>query len=316
MAKVYCTAELPGDGFVALRDAHGVEVYQGPQPIPRETLVQGVRGAEAMVCLLTDRIDARVLDAAGPGLKVVGTVSVGVDHVDLDACRERGVRVTNTPGVLTDATADLTWALILSTVRRVLEGDRLVREGRFSGWRHDLLLGLDLAGATLGVVGFGRIGRAVARRAEGFGMQVLVCGRSRVRDLPPGAQQVGLDELLGRSDVVTLHVPLTPETRGMIGRERLWLMKPGAYLINTSRGAVVDEAALVDALERGRLAGAGLDVYEHEPEVHPGLIGLPNVVLLPHLGSAGRATRTRMADMVCRDVMAVLAGQEPAYPVV
>jgi len=268
--------------------------------------------------MLSERIDAAVLDAAGPSLKVVANFAVGFDNIDLEACRQRGVRVTNTPGVLTDATADLAWALILSTARRVVEGDRLVRSRRWSGWAPMQLLGLQLTGATLGVVGAGRIGTAVALRSQGFGMRVLYADSQVNRELENklAAQRVELHQLLAAADVVSLHVPLTPQSRHMIGAAELRLMKPTAILINTARGPVVDEAALVEALRERRIAGAGLDVYEHEPRLTPGLIDLPNVVLLPHLGSAATATRQKMSQMVAQNVIAVLRGEEPPNPVV
>jgi glyoxylate reductase len=272
--------------------------------------------AEACICLLADRVGAEVLGGC-PRLRVVANYAVGVNNIDLAAAREAGVVVTNTPDVLTEATADLTWALILAVSRRVLEGDRMVREGRFAGWKPDLLLGPGLQGKTLGVVGLGRIGTAVARRGVAFGMRVAAFTRS-LSVAPPEVKcelVAELDLLLSRADVLTLHCPLTPETRGLIDARRLALLPPGAILINTSRGEVVDESALVAALEAGQLGGAGLDVYEREPAVHPGLVGRDDVVLLPHLGSANRETRAAMADLAVDNVLAVLAGRPPLTPV-
>jgi glyoxylate reductase len=268
------------------------------------------RDAQALCCLLTDRVDAALLAHAG-SLKVIATASVGVDHVDVEAATARGIWVCHTPGVLTQATADLTLALILAASRRVPEGEALLRGGRFQGWRHDMLLGLELGGATLGIVGMGRIGRAVASRAAAFGMEVL----SSDPGAPDGpGRPVDLEELCRVSDVVTLHCPLTPATRHLFDRARIRSMKPGAILVNTARGAVVDEEALADALHDGHLAAAGLDVYEHEPAVHPRLLTAPRVVLLPHLGSATLKTRTAMATLAFVDATRVVRGLPPLHP--
>jgi len=282
---------------------------------------EGWRGeladADALLCLLTDRIDAAVLEGA-PRLRIVANAVVGYEHVDVRACAARGIVVTNTPDVLTEATADLAWALILATVRRLPQAERSLRAGEFHGWGFWDYLGGDLAGGTLGIYGMGRIGQAVARRAGGFGMRVVYHSRTRLsaeEEARLGAEPVSFDDLLARSDVLTLHAPLAPDTRHAIGREALGRMKPGAFLVNTARGALVDEAALVEALRDGRLAGAGLDVYEREPELAPGLLELPNVVLLPHVGSATRETRTRMAMVAARNVHAVLGGHPPLTPV-
>jgi glyoxylate reductase len=256
--------------------------------------------------------------ARAPRLRIVANAVVGHEHVDLAACRARGVVVTNTPDVLTEATADLTWGLILAAVRGIPRAERSLRAGEFHGWGFWDHLGGDLTGRTLGVFGMGRIGRAVARRAVGFGMRTVYAGRSA---LPPeeeaalGARRVDFGALLAESDVLTLHAPLTPATRHVIGRDALGRMKPGSWLINTARGALVDEAALVDALRDGPLAGAGLDVYEHEPAVTPALLELPNVVLLPHVGSATEGTRRAMALLAARNVEAVLRGGRPLTPV-
>lgn len=279
-------------------------------PPPRSAILAGIQDAEAVICTLNERFDRELLDAA-PALRVIANYAVGYNNIDVEAAKARGVIVTNTPDVLTDATADLTWALILAVTRRVLEGDRLVRDQLWHGWSPTELLGTELAGKVLGIVGFGRIGQAVARRAAGFGMEVLYWTRSE-RPLPsctPACQRVSFDELLERSDVLSLHVPLTPETTHLINEAALRRMKPTAYLINVARGPVVDEAALVAALREGRLAGAGLDVYEHEPEVHPGLRELKQVVLLPHVGSATVEARIRMGLMCVENVLAVLEGK-------
>ncbi len=270
--------------------------------------------ARALVPLLTTRVDRGLL-ARLPRLELVANVSAGVDHVDLAACRARGVAVTNTPDVLTDATADLAFALLLAAARRVGEAERVLRSGGFPPWNPAFMLGKRVAGATLGVVGFGRIGRAVARRAEGFGMRVLYTSRA---DPPPGApaaERVPLAELLARADFVSLHVPLSAATRHLIGRAELARMKPGSVLVNTSRGAVVDEEALAEALAHGPLFAAGLDVYEHEPKVHPALLLRENAVLVPHIGSAEAETRRAMAMLAADNVVALLEGRPLLTPV-
>ena len=293
-----------------------MEVFPEDRPIGREELLRVVRGKDGLLTLLTEVIDGQVMEAAGPQLRVIANMAVGYNNIDVKEASRRGVAVTNTPGVLTETTADLAWALMLAVCRRVVEADRFVREGRFTGWSPTLFLGSDVWGRVLGVVGMGRIGRAVARRARGFQMQVLYFSRRR---LPPseeqelGAQYRPLEALLRESDVVTLHVELNETTRHLIDRRALALMKPTAFLINTSRGPVVDEAALVEALREGRLAGAGLDVFEREPELHPGLAELPNVVLLPHIASASLDTRSRMARMAAENLLAALAGRRPAH---
>ncbi len=307
------TAPLPGSALDRLAGRWPVRVRETAGPMDEEEVAAFIGEAAAAITLLSHPVTARVLEAC-PRLAVVANYAVGYDNVDVEAARRLGIWVTNTPDVLTEATADLAWALILAVTRRLLEGDALVRRGEFRGWEPSLLLGTGLQGKTLGIVGFGRIGRAVARRAPAFGMEVLHASR-RAREGAPG-RRVGLDELLGESDVVSLHCPLTPETRHLLDGRRLRSMRRGAVLINTARGPVVDEAALVEALRGGHLGGAGLDVYEREPEVHPGLLGLPNVVLLPHVGSATVETRSAMADLAAANVAAVLQGSEPPTPVV
>jgi glyoxylate reductase len=278
-----------------------------------------VAGRQALMCLLTDRVDHAVLDAAGPSLKIVANIAVGYDNLDVAAARARGVVVTNTPDVLTEATADFTWALMLSIMRRVPEGERLVRRGEWKGWALDFMLGSDLRGKQLGIVGMGRIGRAVAARAAAFGMRVacttLGGGSTGASPAASGFQLMSLDALLTSSDVISLHVPLTPATRHLIDRRALARMKRTAYLVNTSRGPVIDEEALAWALREGLLAGAALDVYEQEPVIHSDLLSLENVVLAPHLGSATVETRTAMADLAASNVLAVLGGQPPITPI-
>jgi lactate dehydrogenase-like 2-hydroxyacid dehydrogenase len=294
-------------------------VHDDPdRPPSRERLLRDVRGAAALITLLTDRVDDELLDAAGSDLRVVANCAVGYDNVDVAAAARRGIVVTNTPVVLDEATADLAFGLILATSRRIVEADRFLRSGADWIWGPQFFAGLDLsAGATLGIVGLGRIGMAVARRAAAFGMPILATGRRAVSEEAAGygVEAAELPRLLAESDVVSLHCPLTPETRHLIGAEELAAMKPTGILINTARGPIVDEAALVDALRHGAIAAAGLDVYEDEPRMHPGLRKLENVVLLPHIASAGRATRDAMGRLAVDNVRAVLAGRPPQTPV-
>jgi len=294
-------------------------VHDDPDhPPSRQQLLQGVRGASAVITLLTERIDDEVLEAAGSQLRVVANCAVGYDNISVPAAVSRGVVVTNTPGVLDEATADCAFGLVLASARRLVEGDRFIRSGAEWIWGPQAFVGLDVsAGATLGIVGLGRIGMAVARRAAAFNMRILATG-SRAAGAEAagyGVQQVDLQRLLAESDVVSLHCPLTPETRHLIGADQLAAMKPTAILVNTARGPIVDEAALAVALRDGVIAAAGLDVYEDEPRVHPELCALDNVVLLPHIGSAGQATRDAMGRLAVDNVRAVLAGEPPLTPV-
>ena len=318
---VHVTRLLVDDAMAALAalaDEHGVDlVVGGEEPPTREELLAGVAGAAAVVSTLTDRIDAAVLDTAGPGLRVVANVAVGFDNVDVSAARERDVVVTNTPGVLDGATADLTMALVLAAARRVAEGDRFLRRGTPWVWGPRMMTGLDLsAGATIGVVGYGRIGRAVARRARAFDLRVLATptrGELHGEDAEVTVRE--LPDLLAESDVVTLHVPLDARTRHLLDDAALARMKDTALLVNTARGGVVDTDALVRALQRGTIGGAALEVFEDEPRVDPRLLELENVVLTPHLGSAGAATRSAMCGLAVRNVEAVLGGRPPLTPV-
>jgi lactate dehydrogenase-like 2-hydroxyacid dehydrogenase len=315
-AQVYVARRLTDDAMAELAALGRPLVTGGVEPPAAEELRRGAAGAEAIVCTLTERIDAAVLDAAGPQLRVVANVAVGYDNVDVTAATERGVVVTNTPGVLDEATADLAFGLLLAAARRIAEGDRLVRSGRPWVWGPTMMTGLDLsAGAVLGIVGFGRIGRAVARRARGFGLRLLATPSRSATAEDADVTFVPLPELLERSDVVTLHVPLTPETHHLIDAAALARMKPGAVLVNTARGGVVDTDALVGALGDGGIAAAGLDVFEDEPHVDPRLRELENVVLTPHLGSAGDRTRSAMCLLAVRNVAEVLAGRVPLTPV-
>ncbi len=280
------------------------------RPPTRAEMLTGVRDASAVICTLSERFDGGML-AAAPALRVIANYAVGYNNIDVEAAKARGIVVTNTPDVLTNATADLTWALILAVARRVVESDQLVRQHQWTGWSPTQMLGVDLSGKTLGIIGMGRIGQAVARRAAGFDMTVLYRTRNE-RPLQPSNtawQRVSFEELLRRSDFLSPHIPLAPDTHHLINDAALRLMKPTAFLINAARGPVVDEAALVQALQEHRLAGAGLDVYEREPELQRGLRELSQVVLLPHLGSATTETRIRMGMMCVENVLAVLEGK-------
>jgi glyoxylate reductase len=303
---------LPGQDLEPLRPHLEIRGGAATAP-PREQLVEEARGATVLAPTYIDRVDAALLDAL-PTVRHVASYGVGVNHIDLDACRARRVLVTNTPGVLTDATADHALALLLAAARRVAEGDRVVRAG---GWRAvdpAFMLGTEVTGKTLGIVGFGRIGQAVARRAQGFRMRVLYACPRPVADFPE-ARHVPLEALLAESDFISVHTPLTPLTENLISRERIARMKPGVVVVNTARGAVVDDAALAEALETGRVGAAGLDVFRDEPRVPAAYLGLPNVVLTPHLGSGTRETRAAMARLVIEDVLRVATGEPPRHPV-
>lgn len=313
--KVYVTRFIPSPGLDILKEYCEVELHTGEEPPPKEEIIEKVRDKDALLCLLTDKIDAEVMDAA-PNLVVISTYSVGFDHIDVEEATRRGIYVTHTPGVLTDAVADFTWALLLSVARRVVEADNYVRSGRWKvGWAPTLFLGAAVYGKTLGIIGLGRIGMAVAERAKGFNMRVLYYDVYR----PPaeverklGVEYRPLDELLKESDFVSLHVPLTKETYHLIGERELKLMKKTAYLINTARGPIVDTYALARALEEGWIAGAALDVYETEPinMDHP-ILKLKNVVLAPHIASATTWARSKMAEMAAINLVAVLKGEMP-----
>ncbi|WP_273846315.1 2-hydroxyacid dehydrogenase [Rubrobacter calidifluminis] len=315
--KVLVARRIPEVGLDLLSGLD-VEVLSEEDPPPRTALLRAVRGASGILTTLTERVDAEVLDAAGPSLEVVANMAVGYDNIDVAAAEKRGVIVTNTPGVLDETTADTAFMLMLAAARRLGEAERMVRAGRWRHWGPELLVGLDVWGKTLGIVGMGRIGQAVARRARGFGMSVLYTARSSKAEAERelGARRVHLEELLAESDFVSLHVPLTPQTHRLIGSKELRKMKSTSVLVNTARGPVVDEEALAEALAEGRIFAAGLDVYENEPGVHPKLLELENVVLAPHIGSASIETRNRMAEMAARNLLAVLRGEEPPNPVV
>ena len=307
--NVLLTRRIPSSALATLEAVCEVDRNDGNQ-LPPEQLKARLSDKEGVVCLLTDAFTADVMDAA-PRLKVIANVAVGYNNIDVAAATARGIVVTNTPEVLTEATADLTWALIMDITRRVSEGDRLIRRGAWKGWALDFMLGNELNGKTLGIIGFGRIGQAVAARAVPFGLRVIHADVQAV----PGSGAIPVDRLLATSDIVSIHCPLTPQTRHMINQAALARMKRSAYLINTSRGPVVDEAALAWALRNGIISGAALDVYENEPAVHTDLLTLENVVLTPHLGSATTETRTAMADLAVRNAIAVLTGQAALTPV-
>ena len=313
MPRIVVSRNLPESALRALRDS-GADVWVSPEDraLSAEELHDAARGADAIVTLLHDRVDDALLTAAGDQLRVVANVAVGYDNVDLEAARSHGVTITNTPGVLTDATADLAMTLMLAITRRIGEGERRIRSGEPWAWSIDFMLGRDLRGKTLGIIGYGAIGRAVAERARAFGMDVIYAD-SFYTGTDPG--RVELDELLERAHVVSVHCPLTPETRHLIDASALERMRDDAYLVNSARGPIVDEAALAAALRDGVIAGAALDVFENEPEVHPDLVGLDNAVLVPHLGSATVETRTAMAELAAANVIAVLAGEDPPTPV-
>ncbi len=311
--KVLVTRKLPAEAVDYLEEHAEVEGGRFPAVLNDADLRQKISDKEGLLCLLVDRIDRRVI-ASAPRLRIIANCAVGYDNIDLDAARQRGILVTNTPNVLTEATADLTWALILAVGRKIPQSDRFTREGRFRGWEIDLLLGREIAGRRLGIVGLGRIGRAVARRARGFQMEVVYSDPHRLsaeeeKDL--AATWMPLEDLLRTADIVTIHASLTPETYHLLSAERLRLMKKTAILVNVARGPIVDEEALAEALASGRIWGAGLDVYEKEPEIHPRLLGLDNVVLLPHIGSATDETRRRMAMTAARNLVQGLRGERP-----
>jgi glyoxylate reductase len=310
--KVYSTHPLFEQARKILDANCEVQYWTETERPPREELLRRVKDREGLVCLLTEKINEELLRAA-PKLRVVANVAVGFDNIDVDACTKRGVVATNTPGVLDETTADFAWTLLLAVARRLSEGEALARSGNWKGWNLDQLCGADVWGKTLGIVGFGRIGRAVARRASGFQMKVIYTDAVRApedAEKSVNAEFRDMNTLLADSDFISIHVPLLPDTRGLFDAPKFYRMKPTAFVINTSRGPVVDEAALVAALESNKIAGAALDVYENEPFIHPGL-KRPNVVLAPHLASASVETRTKMAVMAANNVLALFKGQRP-----
>lgn len=311
--KLFSTHVLFDEPRRRLAEHFDVEYWNGNERPPRAEVLKRVAGKDALICLLTEKIDRELLDAAGPNLRIAANVAVGYDNIDVPACTERKVAVTNTPGVLDETTADFTWTLLMAVARRLIEADRLARSGAWRQWNLDQLCGTDIWGKTLGIIGFGRIGRAVARRAAGFRMRVIYNSTTRApaeieREL--NAEFMERDRVLEEADFVSLHVPLRENTRGLIGPAELSKMKRTSFLINTTRGPVVQEAALVTALEQGTIAGAALDVFEREPLISEGL-RRDNVVLAPHLGSASIETRTRMAMIAVEKVVALFSGKQP-----
>ena len=315
--KVFVTRNIPNSGIDLLKKhIPRVDIFPHERPITKEELLDIIEDYNGLLCLLTDIIDADVLKK-GKNLKIVSNYAVGYNNIDVATATKLNILVTNTPGILTDATADLTWALILGTARRVIEADTFVRENKFNGWSPTLFLGHPVANKTIGIVGAGRIGTAVAARASGFSMKILYTSNhtNNILENKTNAEKVSLNTLLRKSDIISLHVPLTEQTFHMIGDKEFEMMKNSAIIINTSRGPVIDEKALVDALKSGKIAGAGLDVYENEPIVEKELIELPNTLLLPHIGSATGETREKMAIIAAENVIAVLSGKKPKYPV-
>ncbi len=315
--NVYVTGPIPELALADLsRHCSQLDIGPAGSTATRDVLLAGLAGRDAVLCSIRDRMDAQAIQAVGPSCQVLASFGVGVDHIDLEAARSRGIVVTNTPGVLTDATADLTWALILATARQITQGDRFARSGRWEGWEPLQMLGLDITNKTLGIVGAGRIGTAVGLRSVGFRMKICYVGHRASAELDAvGADRVDLRQCLAEADFVTLHMPLTDDTRHLVGEVELGQMKASAILINTARGPVVDEKALIVALSEGQIAGAGLDVYEREPAIPEELAKLENVVCLPHLGSATIETRLKMGQIAVANLLAVLSGKAPINPV-
>ena len=313
MAKVDVTGKIPSGGLERLKTEHEVTAWEKDDAISRSELLTMVAGADAIVSLLTEKIDDELLDAAGPQLKSVSNVAVGYNNIDVPACEKRGVLVTNTPGVLTEATADIAMSLILMATRRLGEGERVIRAQEPWQWGMFYMLGMGLQGRQLGIVGMGQIGIATARRAKAFGMNIAYTRRSPLEDnvvKELDAKYMSMDELIESSDVLSLHCPYSPATHHLMSENQFARMKKTAFLINTARGPIVHEQALVDALKSGQIAGAGLDVFENEPAVNPGLLELDNAVLIPHLGSATVETRAAMADIAATNALAILAGAQ------
>jgi len=308
--RVFVTRRIPETGLEILRKNFEVDVFEGDSPISREELIKRANGCEGILPLLTDTIDADIMDKTG--MKAIANFAVGIDNIDVFAATKKKILVTNTPGVLTDATADLTFALILAISRKIVESDKYLREGRWKGWDPLLLLGGDFVGKTLGIIGFGRIGKAVAQRAQGFNMNIIYTSRSKYPEKESkGVRFVSLEELLKTSDYVTIHAPHNEETHHLISEKEFGMMKPTAYLINTSRGKLIDEIQLIKVLKEKKIAGAALDVFYDEPKINPDLIDLDNVELTPHLGSASLETRTKMAIIAAENLVDALKGRQP-----
>lgn len=307
--KLFLTRMIPEQAMKRLEEAFELSYNPLERSLTKAELIEGIRDAEALICLLTDTIDREVIDAA-PKLKVISAYAVGFNNIEVDYATRKGIAVCNTAGALTESTADLAWALIMASCRRITESEAYLRAGKFKAWEPMLMLGQDVHGKTLGILGMGRIGQAVARRATGFGMRIIYTG-TKDASLPFAAERVDLDTLLRDSDILSLHTPLTAKTKHLLSRDKLLLMKPSAVLINTARGAIVDEAALIELLAAKRIFAAGFDVYEHEPHIPQELLALDNVVLLPHIGSASIGTRTQMGLMAAENALAVLEGRKP-----
>ncbi|MDY0219254.1 MAG: D-glycerate dehydrogenase [Candidatus Cloacimonas acidaminovorans] len=308
---LFLTRRIPEPAIKRLEEKFTLKINPYNRALTHQELIEGVKDAEALICLLTDNIDKEVISAA-PKLKVISSYAVGYNNIEVEYATQLGIAVCNTPGVLTETTADLTWALILATCRRISESERFLRKGNFKGWEPMLMLGLDVYGKTLGIIGMGRIGQAVAKRATGFAMRIIYYNDVSVSNtLPFETTETDLQTLLKEADIITLHLPLTKETFHLIGKEEFALMKENAVLINTSRGAVIDEKELIKALSEKRIFSAGLDVYENEPDIPQELLALENVVLLPHIGSASIETRTKMALLAAENAIAIIEGRKP-----
>ena len=310
--KVYVTRKLPKKAMEMIDKECDMEVNPHDRVMTREELETAIQDIDGLLCLLTDKIDAELLDL-NPDLQVIANYAVGYNNIDIEACTERNILVSNTPGVLSDTTADFAWALLMATSRRIVEGDKFARAGKYNGWGPMLMLGGDIYNKTLGIIGLGRIGKKVAKRASGFNMNKIYYNRTKLtseEEKKFDVEYAEFEELLKTSDFISLHVPLTDSTRHLIGKKELEMMKKTAYLINTSRGPVIDESALADALKNNEIAGAGLDVYEEEPKIHPGLIDLDNVVLTPHIASASIDTRTKMGTMAAENLIVGLKGNK------
>ncbi|QTA38600.1 D-glycerate dehydrogenase [Thermosipho ferrireducens] len=311
--KIFVTYRIPEAGIKMLEEKYDLDVHNGPDFLTKEEMMRRVADADAVITQLRDPVDREFIDA-GKNLKIIANYAVGYNNIDVEYAKAKGIYVTNTPGVLTEATADIAWALILSVARKIIPADKFVREGKFAGWKPQLFLGYEIHGKVLGIIGMGRIGQAVARRALGFGMKIIYHNRRRLPEEVENiynARYTDLETLLKEADIVSINVPLTRETHHLLSREKLELLKPTAIIVNTARGPVVDEQALYEMLKAERIAGAGFDVYENEPLLTPGLEKLDNVVLLPHIGSATYETREKMSVMVAENIIAALNGQKP-----
>jgi len=309
--KVFITYKIPESGINLLKEKFDVDVYEGEKFLTKQEMMERLKDADAVVTQLRDPVDKEFIDA-GKKLKIIANYAVGFNNIDVEYAKQKGIYVTNTPDVLTEATADIAWALILAVARKIIPADKFTREGKFEGWKPNLFLGYEIYGKTLGIIGMGRIGKAVARRAMGFGMKIIYHNRKRVEDdYKYNAKYVDLETLLKESDYISINAPLTNETYHLLNKERLSLLKKNAILVNTARGPIVDEKALYELLKDGKIAGAGFDVYENEPEITKGLEKLDNVVLLPHIGSATYETREKMSIMVAENIIDALEGKIP-----